>query len=228
MADMTLSESVAQSLVSEIIDGKLVAGKRLDEQSIAKRFKVSRSPVRDALRRLVATHLVEYAPRRGFSVTHVDPIKLQDMYDALGEIEAICASFCALRARSMDRVALERIHEAAKKAAIAFASDTYAGLNEDFHRAIYSGARNKTLESVVLDVRQRLAPFRSRVFFQRTRLESSIQEHDAILRAILSHDAEQAAVAMRIHTASTAANVIELSSSPAPSLVRARRARRGR
>src|SRR5690349_11265096 len=106
MAEMTLSESVAQSLVADIIDGKLVAGKRLDEQSIAKRFKVSRSPVRDALRRLVATQLVEHTPRRGFSVTSVDPAKLQDMYDALGEIEAVCASFCALRARSIDRLAL--------------------------------------------------------------------------------------------------------------------------
>jgi DNA-binding GntR family transcriptional regulator len=223
MAEMTLSESVAQSLVADIIDGKLVAGKRLDEQSIAKRFKVSRSPVRDALRRLVATQLVEHTPRRGFSVTNVDPAKLQDMYDALGEIEAVCASFCALRARSIDRLALEKIHENAKKAADTLSSDAYAALNEDFHRAIYAGARNQTLENVVLDVRQRLAPFRSRIFFQKSRLMSSVREHDDILRAILKHDPEQAAAAMRLHTASTAANVIELSSVTASAPARARR-----
>ncbi|MBN9048078.1 MAG: GntR family transcriptional regulator [Rhizobiales bacterium] len=214
MANATLSETVAQALATEIIDGKLAAGDRLDEQSLAQRFKVSRSPVRDALRHLAATHLVEYAPRRGFSVTRIDPARLQDMYDALAELEALCARFCALRASAMEKVALERIHERARVAASKLASEDYAALNEDFHFTIYSGARNETLKTVVLDVRRQLGPFRSRIFFQRARLESSMEEHERVLTAILASDPDAAATAMRQHTAQTAANVIQLSSRP--------------
>jgi DNA-binding GntR family transcriptional regulator len=214
MANATLSETVAQSLAREIIDGKLAAGERLDENSIALRYRVSRSPVRDALRQLAVTNLVEYAPRRGFSVTHIDPARLQDIYDALSEIEALCARFCALRASAMERVTLESIHAQAKAAAAKQSAEVYAKLNEELHRAIYAGAHNKTLETVVLDVRHRLDPFRSRIFFQRARLESSIKEHDLIVKAIIAQDPEKAAAAMRMHTAQTAANVIKLSSQP--------------
>ena len=215
MANATLSETVAQALAAEIIDGKLAAGDRLDEQSLAQRFKVSRSPVRDALRHLAVTHLVEYAPRRGFSVTRIDPARLQDMYDALAELEALCARFCALRASTVERVALGRIHERARVAASKLASEDYAALNEDFHSAIYAGAHNETLKRVVFDVRRQLGPFRSRIFFQRARLESSVREHGEVLAAILASNAEAAAAAMRLHTSQTAANVIHLSSRPA-------------
>lgn len=210
MTDITLAETIAQALAADIIDGSLGAGARLDEQSVAERFNVSRSPVRDALRRLAATHLIEYAPRRGFSVTRLDPDRLQDMYDALGEIEGICAQFCALRANSVDRVTLENIHAAMKVSSLA--PEKYAALNEDFHQAIYAGAHNKTLESVAIDVRRRLAPFRSKQFFQRSRLINAIAEHAVILQAILAFDSEGAQIAMRNHTARTAANVIGLSS----------------
>ncbi len=61
-ATTTLSQTISQRLAEEIIRGQLAPGTRLDEQSLATRFRVSRSPVRDALRQLAATHLVEYVP----------------------------------------------------------------------------------------------------------------------------------------------------------------------
>lgn len=211
MANVTLAESIAQSLAADITGGRLAAGERLDEQSIAERFNVSRSPVRDALRRLAATHLIEHASRRGFSVTQLDPARLQDMYDALGEIEAVCAKLCALRANSIDRVRLEQLHAAMRESSLT--PEHYAAMNDDFHRAIYIGSHNKTLEDVAIDVRRRLTPFRSQRFFAQSRLVSSIAEHGVLLEAILAHDATRAEAAMRSHAAHTAANVIALSSS---------------
>ena len=159
---------------------------------------------------------MEYAPRRGFSVTRIDPARLQDIYDALSEIEALCARFCALRASAMERVTLERIHTQAEGGGgQRGVGDLCRVEREIASSAIYAGARNKTLETVVLDVRRRLDPFRSRpFFFQRARLESSVKEHDQIVKAIIAQDPEKAAVAMRMHTAQTAANVIQLSSQP--------------
>src|SRR5689334_17889616 len=206
----TLSERISRRLGEDIVAGKLAPGAKLDEQALAARFKVSRSPVRDALRHLAATHLLESRPRRGFSVARIDPAGLQDMFEAAGELEALCARLCALRAGAAERKNIERIHAEALAAAKRGDDDTYARLNEDFHRAIYGGARNRTLEAATLALRQRLAPFRSRVFFHvENRVRSSAREHDALNSALQKADARRAEEAMRSHAASAAMNALE-------------------
>ncbi|HZQ74677.1 MAG TPA: GntR family transcriptional regulator [Burkholderiales bacterium] len=206
----TLSERISQKLGADIASGRLPPGAKLDEESLAKRFKVSRSPVRDALRHLAATRLVESEPRRGFSVAVIDIAGLQDMFEAVAELEALCARFCALRAGAPERKTIEGLHRQGLAAVKGRDLSGYSRLNEAFHRAIYSAARNRNLEALTLELRQRLAPFRSRVFFHvENRMRSSSQEHDLLARAILRGDAEAASRAMRGHAASAAANVME-------------------
>ncbi len=208
MASITLSQSIAQRLAADIVARRLASGVRLDEASIARRFKVSRTPVREALRQLVATQLIEFFPRRGFSVARIDRETLKDIFEGLGEIEALCASLCAMRAGPTERATLELIHERAVAAANKRDGRAYAEVNEEFHDAVYTGAHNATLKTIALDVRQRLAPFRSDPFFQRDRIKSSLAEHERITRAILDQDAARAASAMRFHAARTAINVM--------------------
>lgn len=206
----TLSERISRRLGEDIVAGRLAPGTKLDEEALATRFKVSRSPVRDALRHLAATHLLESQPRRGFSVALIDPAGLQDMFEAAGELEALCARLCALRAGAAERKNIERIHAEALAAARRGDHEGYARLNEDFHRAVYSGARNRTLEAATLALRQRLAPFRSRVFFHvENRMRSSAHEHDALNAALQKADARRAEEAMRSHAASAAMNALE-------------------
>lgn len=205
MASVTLSQEIAKALVVEIVSGLARPGARLDESSIAKRFKVSRTPVRDALRHLAASRLVEFAPRRGFSVAPIDRVKLQDAYEAFSEIEALCARLCALRAGMTERARLEVIHEEAKIAADSANSEHYALINDAFHDVIYAGSHNATLEKIALELRQQLSPFRSRVFFE---MGNSQAEHDILLKAILSKDADAAADAMMRHTSRVALHVL--------------------
>jgi len=206
----TLSERISQKLGEDIASGRLAPGTKLDEESLAKRFKVSRSPVRDALRHLAATRMVESEPRRGFSVAVIDVAGLHDMFETVAELEALCARFCALRAGAPERKTIDGIHRQGLAAARSNDLNGYSRLNETFHRAIYSGARNRNLEALTLELRQRLAPFRSRVFFHvDNRMRTSSQEHDVLAKAIVRGDAERASEAMRSHTASTAANVME-------------------
>src|SRR6185312_15727332 len=160
------------------------------------------------LRQLVSTQLIEDLPRRGFSVARIDYAKLNDLYEGLSEIEALCARLFAMRAGSTDRVSLELIHAAAKAAADKNDPIAYATINEDFHAAIYAGGRNDTLREIAMEARQRLAPFRSKLFFQRERVQSSLREHEAIVKAIIAQDSEKAAEAIRRHTSRTALNVM--------------------
>ncbi|HEX2566048.1 MAG TPA: GntR family transcriptional regulator [Burkholderiales bacterium] len=206
----TLSERISQALGADIVSGKVAPGTKLDEETLARRFKVSRSPVRDALRHLAATRLVESEPRRGFSVAAIDVAGLHDMFEAVAELEALCARFCALRAGAPERKTIEAIHRQALGAAKGKDLGGYSRLNEAFHRAIYSAARNRNLEALTLELRQRLAPFRTRVFFDvADRMRSSSQEHDLLAQAIVRGDADAASHAMRSHAASAAANVME-------------------
>jgi DNA-binding GntR family transcriptional regulator len=205
---ITLAQTVADRLAEEIIRRQLAPGTRLDEVSLAERFGVSRSPVRDALRQLAGTRLVDHRPRRGFCVAVVDQDGLEDLFEAAGEVEALCAKLCARRAGAAERKRIEIVHQSTSSAAATGDATTYAALNEQLHRLIYAGARNRTLEELALNMRQRLAPFRAKLFFAAdNRMQGSHLEHDAIVRAILARDAEGAAQAMQEHAAHAAMNV---------------------
>ena len=206
MSPPTLSQKVIESIAQNIVTGKLPPGRKLDELSLARQYKVSRTPVREALRQLTATRLVQYVPRTGFSVAPIDAAMLDDLFEAASETEALCAGLCALRARATDRTRLEALNEQARKAAKNNPKH-YAALNEDFHQAIYIAAGNRTLEHLAIDFRRRLAPFRARQFYSQDRIRTSVTEHDDIVEAIMVHDKPRAEAAMRRHISSAAVNV---------------------
>jgi DNA-binding GntR family transcriptional regulator len=206
----TISQTISDKLAEEIVLRQFQPGERLDEQSIATRFGVSRSPVRDALRQLASTQLVEYLPRRGFSVATMAAPDLDSLFEASGEIEALCAKLCALRAAPSERKRIEFVHQQAARAVAAGDDKAYAELNEEFHSLIYAGARNRTLQDLASGLRQRLAPFRSRGFFvAENRLQHSHLEHEALVTAVLAHDGDAAAQAMHSHAANSAMNVLQ-------------------
>lgn len=219
-----MAESVADRLAEEIIRRDLTPGTRLDEISLATRFGVSRSPVRDALRLLAGTRLVDHRPRRGFCVAVVDQDELKDLFEAAGEVEALCAKLCALRASPAERKRIEVVHQSTAAAAAAGDAATYSALNEQLHQLIYVGARNRTLAELALNMRRRLAPFRARLFFATdNRMQGSNLEHGAIVKAILGRDAEGAAQAMLEHSAQAAMNVRTRLPREAPAPARARK-----
>ncbi|MBX3553446.1 MAG: GntR family transcriptional regulator [Pseudolabrys sp.] len=208
MTAPTLSQTIIHSIAEDIVSGKLSPGHKLDELGLAKRFSVSRTPIREALRELAATRLIAYVPRNGFTVAPLDAAQLDDLFEAAGEMESLCAGLCAMRARMIDRTEIDRIHKQSMKAT-RDDPKTYAALNEQLHNAIYIGCRNRTIETMALDIRRRLAPFRSRQFYSKDRVRSSMQEHEEIVSAILAFDRDKAAAAMRRHISGAALNVIQ-------------------
>lgn len=205
----TLSQSISKTLSEDIVGGVLPPGFKLDEQMLAERFNVSRTPVRDALHELATTRLVQYQPRKGFSVAQIDTTSLDDMFEAATEIESMCARLCALRASSTNRARLESIFHEGQEAAAAEDAKRYAELDQKFHAAIYAGTHNDTIAGIAAALRQRLAPFRQRVFFTVERIGTSAAEHRTIMEAILAQDKSAAEAAMRKHTARAAINVTQ-------------------
>jgi DNA-binding GntR family transcriptional regulator len=206
----TLSATIARQLADEIIRRHIAPGTRLDEQSLADRFGVSRSPIRDALRSLAATRLVDHVPRRGFSVAAVDSSELDALFEAAGEIEALCARLCAHRAGPVERKRIELLFQSMAKAVKQSDAKVFSALNEELHRTIHAGARNRTLEEVTQNLRQRMTPFRSMHFFTAdNRMQKSHEEHEKLVKAILARDADAAERAMHDHAAQSSMNALQ-------------------
>jgi DNA-binding GntR family transcriptional regulator len=186
-------------IADEIVSGVLAPGTPLDEQELAARFGVSRTPVREAIRQLSASGLVSVRPHRGAVVALPTPAQLNDMFEAMAELEALCAGLAARNMTVADRRGLEALHDDLRLLVHEGNPTRYHEKNEAFHAAIYSGSHNGYLAELTLMTRTRVAPFRRAQFRATGRLGGSYQEHDLIVQAILRGDQQGAGEAMRAH-----------------------------
>ena len=198
-ATQTRSEWIANEIAEAILRGDFAPGERLDEQALAARFKVSRTPVREALRHLSTSGLVNAQPRRGTTVSRITAEQLEELFVAMGEMEATCARLASLRMTPIERRRLEALH--GKMAGLAAHNKiaAYAEANIEFHTAIYAGAHNAVLSETAFNLRRRLLPYRRAQFRAAGRLARSHGEHDRVVRAILSGSAGEAHAAMLQH-----------------------------
>jgi DNA-binding GntR family transcriptional regulator len=198
----TRAELLREKLTEEIMSGLLAPGTRLDEQEIARRFGVSRTPVREAMRHLVATGLVDSQPHLGATVAQVGSDRLTAFLDAATELEVACARLAAMRMDSAERANLVKIHGAVREVLLA-EPVRYAELNNQFHEAIYRGAHSEVLEEMLRNLMFRMGHvYRVRLTLLAGARES-FAEHERIVTAILSGDAIAAEVAMRAHMSSS-------------------------
>jgi len=185
----------------EIATGQLKPGERLDEMSLAERFGVSRTPIREALQQLAAGGMVELRPNRGAIVSAPDPTRLMEMFDVMAELEAMCGRLAARRLLAEDEALLTSTLGACRKAMDAGDPDAYYYENERFHRAIYAASGNRFLADQAIALHRRLAPFRRLQLRVRDRMKTSQREHEEILAAILEGEAGIAAERLRAHVA---------------------------
>jgi DNA-binding GntR family transcriptional regulator len=195
----TLAEELRWQLADEIVRGALAPGTALDETELARRFRVSRTPVREALRQLAASGLIESRPHRGSVVAQPSHEHLIGMFEAMAELEALCAGLAAARITPAERHALVSAHEDLRAMIQSGDPQRYHEINEAFHSTVYAGAHNRYLAEITLATRIRVQPFRRAQFRNLGRLAKSHMEHDLVVTAIMRGDREGAMRAMRDH-----------------------------
>ena len=196
---ITRAEELRLQLADEIVRGALPPGAPLDETELARRFNVSRTPVREALRQLVASGLVDSQAHRGAVVARPSRDRLSAMFEAMAELEALCAGLAAERMQPAERHGLEAIHEELRVLSHAGNPERFHEVNERFHNAIYAGSQNGYIAEMTLATRVRVQPFRRAQFRNLGRLAKSHAEHDRVVVAIMRGDRTGAASAMRAH-----------------------------
>lgn len=198
-AGMTLAESLRQKLEEAIADGRLEPGSRLDEQEIAQRFGVSRTPVREAFRLMAANNLVELRGRQGATVRAIKAQALIEMFQVMAELEGLCARLAARRVTPAWGEQISNIHQRLVGIGEGGDVDAFYDINQEFHEAIYEASRNAFLADQTRRLRNQVGAYRRRVTHMPNRVADTVREHEAIMQAILAHDPERAHSAMRDH-----------------------------
>lgn len=199
-----LGQSIALKLEAAIVAGELEAGTHLDETSLAERYQVSRTPVREALQILTARALVTRIPYRGTVVTEITRTRINELFEAMGEIEALCGRFAAERMGMEERARLETLHDEMAQLTAAADVEAYEQANTVFHQLIYEGARNGEFHAMAEAMRLKLAPFRRRQLADETRIARSHREHGQIVEAMMQRNGAAAEKALRRHLTSAA------------------------
>jgi DNA-binding GntR family transcriptional regulator len=195
----TRADRLADEIAASVLSGEFKPGLRLDEKTLAERYAVSRTPVREALRQLASTGLIDIKPRRGATVVRTTSAQLETLFGAMAEIEATCARLSALSMTPLERRRLSSLHGSMHELVVRNDGDGFVEANLAFHTQIYDGAHNSVLADFATGLRRRLAPFRRAQFRTKGRLPRSHEEHRKVVEAILVGDAAAAHAAMFHH-----------------------------
>ncbi len=193
------ADRIANALEEMVFTGEFQDGQRLDEARLANKFRVSRTPIREALRRLVESGLARQRPRRGVFVRQPSSMTLIEMFETMAEIEAVCGRLAAKRMSADGLEQLKTLNAACEASIAAEDANAYSRFNESFHHLIYKLAGNAFLESQALSLYHRLKPFRRVQFKMRGRMAVSEAEHSELIAAFSEQNAELAADILRKH-----------------------------
>lgn len=193
------SASILEQIEAEIVSGQIAPGARLSEVALAERFNVSRTPVREVLQNLVSRSLAEKVPYKGVVVSDFQPDRLSAMFEAMAEIEALCAGLAAERMSAEALETLAETHRAMSALAAEECPKAYEQANTEFHSQIFRGAGNEHLCQMAFDMRLKLAPFRRSQLHQVDRMQRSNTEHEIIVARLRARDRAGVEQAMRAH-----------------------------
>ncbi|HKQ94682.1 MAG TPA: GntR family transcriptional regulator [Aestuariivirgaceae bacterium] len=196
---LSRSEDLVRQLEEDILGGKLPPGVRLDEQELAIRFKVSRTPVREALWHLASSGLIQMRRHQGAIVKQHTITELIEMFQVMAELEGLAARLAARRITSEELVQLRQAHDKCIERIKQEDHEGFFKANNEFHDLIFAASRSRFLLEEAGSLRRRVNPYRHYITYQPGRMQKSAEQHEAIVRAIENGNGEEAHTVMREH-----------------------------
>ncbi|MBV8661877.1 MAG: GntR family transcriptional regulator, partial [Hyphomicrobiales bacterium] len=170
----TLGDDIRGELEALILSGQLPPGERMDEIALAERFKISRTPVREALKALIAVGLLEARPRQGVTVAAISIPMLLEMFETMAMLEGLCAKLAARRATQKEKAALRAIHERLVSSVGVASEEAFYAINWDFHELVYEASHTEFIAAQTRALRKRVAAYRKHVTSQPGRMAATI------------------------------------------------------
>ena len=196
----TAAGFVYDQLRKKIFEKTLTSGQRLPEVAIAKELQVSRTPVREALRRLENEGLVQIIPGWGACLASPTKQEIIDTYEVRGELEQMAVRKAARIITPLQLCRLQEQIDAERETFQQRNLESYLTINDNFHIIIADASGNGTLVSYIKNILSRT--FVQMIFFESFfdfATNPSLEEHIAILEALKNHDEPQCLKLMQEH-----------------------------
>lgn len=203
--NLPISNSLFSKLQKDILQRKMRAGEKLTEQSICDKYKVSRTPVREALRQLEMEGLIETIPNRGAFVIGFSAQDMSDMYELRKTYEVQAVKWAIERITDQEMEDLEETFEFMEFYTQKNDIDKMLNINTGFHQLIYTASRNRMLQHVLSSYQIYIRHSRNTSHYTSTYLAEVLEEHRAIFEAFKNKDIEAGTLAMKKHMESSMA-----------------------
>lgn len=194
-----LREIVYEELKMQILTGKIVPGTRMMEVELAEDMGVSRTPIREAIRKLEKDGLVTIEPRKGAYASQISTDDMVDILEVRQNMEGLAAFFAASRMRPEQLHVLREVEEAYNKAVEEGNTADMIRYDSKFHRLIVESSNNKTLIKMVEQLQEMVLRFRYIYYDDFKRAEKMPEEHQMIVDAIAKNNSEAARDAADLH-----------------------------
>ncbi|CCN81436.1 putative Propionate catabolism operon transcriptional regulator of GntR family [Vibrio nigripulchritudo SFn27] len=200
--EATKSENLTSSLVEAIVEGQIAPGSKISEPELAKRFNVSRGPLREAIMRLEGLGLIERIPHVGARVIHISLTHLSELYAVREALEGMAARLAARYITDEEIEGLSQLLSTHSDHIEQVEGSSYFHQHGDFdfHYRIIKASRNSKLVTLLCDeLYHLLRMYRYQSPRSHSRPEQALEEHKFILKAIQNRDEELAEMLMRRH-----------------------------
>lgn len=194
-----LREMVYEELKMQILKGTIVPGTRLMEVDLADEMGVSRTPIREAIRKLEKEGLVTIEPRRGAYASQISTKDMVEILEVRQNMEGLAAAFAAARITPEQLKELKQVSENYNNAVIEGNMENMIKYDTRFHRIIVESCKNKVLVTMIEQLQELVLRFRYIYYDNFRRAENMPSEHKVILEAIEKGDTETAREAADIH-----------------------------
>ena len=194
-----LRELVCEHIREAIINGTFAPGERLMEIQMADEMGVSRTPVREAIRKLEMEGFVVMIPRRGTYVSNMSIKDINDVYEIRISLDTLAAGLAAERISDEE---LEELQRLLVKVGAAIEKNDMAKVVEadiEFHDVLYKASRNERLRNIINNLREQITVIRGVSMRYPGRLKDTQEEHRRLVESIAARDVEKSQEAARIH-----------------------------
>lgn len=199
----TTAQKIEEELKIDILTGKRRNGQRIVEQELCDSYGISRTPVREILRRIEAEGLIETVPNRGAFVRGFTEQDIDDFFYLKSLLEVQCVRWAITRITDEELNTLEEIFEFMEFYTMSDDLEKMARINQGFDAAIYDAAHNKDMEQTLHRYNFYLHHANAQVRYPINYLTTVLEEHRAIFQAFLARDPDAGAEATEIHMMKT-------------------------
>jgi DNA-binding GntR family transcriptional regulator len=194
-----LGDRVYKTVRDLILGQAFPPGSKLNIEQLGRELRVSRTPVWEAMRRLESEGLLETVPRQGVFVLNFSMERVMDLFAVRGALEGLAARLAASALAPEDRTALEQSLGELEGAFRTRDIERYSGGAIELHDRVLAAARNQVLSRQLQNVYAQIHLLRLRSLHLPERLDTSLDEHRRIVRAVIASDADEAEAVSRRH-----------------------------